>query len=343
MDIIESHRSFMLSLDKSDTLEYVSFLPEEIDYWINEGARVYSKTRYSGLNAKRESFEQTQKRIDDLRTLVKEIILQPSSFNPSTDVDNLENCYLIDLPNWYWFTLGEQVSIVYDHILNSNTIKVVDMDYVYEGTYYVASNGVRINGNPIAANIVFTPSSTSQPVSNSNTNVTITNLELKRTDVIQCTSDTYYKYLTNPYSEHILHYYTAKPLRLFKGNTVELITDGNYNVVAYHLRYLEKPLRVNILEQTSVPSGSLIEGLTYQVVANNITYNNEVITPGNIFISLPNITTFTDTGTVNLIQTSINLPEHTHDEIIKLAVNMALENTENRRYQTQSVEVNKME
>lgn len=343
MNIIESHRSFMLSLDKSDTLEYVSFLPEEIDYWLNEASRAFTKTRYSGVNAKRESFEQTQKRIDDLRTLVKEVTLQPDSFNPSTNPDNLENCYLVELPDWYWFTLGEQVSIVYDHILNSNTIRVVDMDYVYEGTYYVASNGVRINGNPISGNIVFTPSSTSQPVSNSNSDVTITNLELKRTDIVQCTSDTYYKYLTNPYSEHRLHYYDASPLRLFKGNTVELISDGNYYIVAYHLRYLEKPLRVNILEQTTVLSGSLLEGMTYVVVGDNITYNTNVITPGNTFIALPNINTFTGTGTINLIQTSINLPEHTHDEIIKLAVNMALENTENRRYQTQSVEVSKME
>ena len=39
--------------------------------YLNIGKDKFWKTRYSGLNIKREGFEQSQKRIDDLRTLVK--------------------------------------------------------------------------------------------------------------------------------------------------------------------------------------------------------------------------------------------------------------------------------
>jgi hypothetical protein len=39
--------------------------------FINEAIDKYYKTRYSGINFKQQGFEQTQKRIDDLRTLIK--------------------------------------------------------------------------------------------------------------------------------------------------------------------------------------------------------------------------------------------------------------------------------
>ena len=38
--------------------------------FLNEALDKFVKTRYSGINYKREGFEQSQKRIDDLRTLV---------------------------------------------------------------------------------------------------------------------------------------------------------------------------------------------------------------------------------------------------------------------------------
>ena len=38
-----------------------------------------------------------------------------------------------------------------------------------------------------------------------------------------------------------------------------------------------------------------------------------------------------------------NLPEHTHDEIVKNAVNMALENIEQPRYGSHQYELNRVE
>lgn len=39
-------------------------------YWLNQAVMKFVKTRYSGVNSKTESFEQSQKRMEDLRTLV---------------------------------------------------------------------------------------------------------------------------------------------------------------------------------------------------------------------------------------------------------------------------------
>jgi hypothetical protein len=337
----------MLSLDKSDTLEYVSFLPEEIDYWLNESVRNFVKTRYSGLNQKHESFEQTQKRTDDLRTLVKELKIDTGHsmgsgriiYTPNNTVNDFEDSYVVQLPNRYWFTLGESVKIAYVNRVTSIIKPANEWGQLPINTAFLVNGYIELKGVAYHTDDVLYVDLGGTPVFNG----ILTSLISKNTTVIQCTSDTVYNLLDNPYSEHILHYYDAKPLRLFKGNTVQLITDGNYYILHYNLRYLEKPQRVNILTETNVLSGSIAEGYTYQVDTDTINYNNNYYNVGQTFIGHPNISTFTGTGTINLIQTGFNLPEHTHDELIKLAVSMALENTENRRYQSQMVEVNKME
>jgi hypothetical protein len=112
----------------------------------------------------------------------------------------------------------------------------------------------------------------------------------KRQGVTQCTVDTYRSHIDDPYSEHILHYEEAKPLRLVYQDKVELITDGNYTISHYYIRYLRKPTEVDIATDVDC-----------------------------------------------------DLPEHTHDEIISLAVSMALENIEQPRYQSQMNELNKVE
>lgn len=112
----------------------------------------------------------------------------------------------------------------------------------------------------------------------------------KRQGVTKCTVDTYRTNIDDPYSEHILHYEEAKPLRLVYQNTIELITDGNYTISHYYIRYLRRPIAVSLT--------------------------------GN---------------------TSCDLPEHTHDEIIALATSMVLENIEQPRYQSQLNELNKVE
>jgi hypothetical protein len=117
-------------------------------------------------------------------------------------------------------------------------------------------------------------------------------LTTKKQGVTECTIDTYVSHLNDPYSEHILHYEEAKPLRLVYQNTIELVTDGNYTITNYHIRYLKKPATVSILSAPTV---------------------------------------------------SCDLPEHTHDEIVKLAANMVLENIEQPRYKSHDVELNKVE
>lgn len=231
MTISEMHNLFKLELDKTSSLEIPAYEPEEIDLWLNHAINKFIKTRYSGINFKKTSFEETQKRIDDLRTLVDE-----ETLSVNTGVDKPDS-YVAILPDDYLFALGEEVTITYSDLR--------------------------------------TPT-----LDNS-----------KRVGVKEATVNNYRSLIDNPYSEHRLHYENAQPLRLFIGNTIEFITDGNYSVTIAYLRFLRKPATV-------------------------------------------------DSGTPSV---DCDLPDHTHEEIVKLAVSMALENIEQPRYQTHMNEVNTME
>lgn len=73
------------------------------EYFLNSALDKFWKTRYSALNTKQEGFEQTQKRIDDLRTLVTETTLEP------TIISNTE--YMVELPKDYVLLLGDTAGI----------------------------------------------------------------------------------------------------------------------------------------------------------------------------------------------------------------------------------------
>ena len=73
--------------------------------FINEAIDKFYKTRYSGLNAKQEGFEQSQKRIDDLRNLIKHVTYK-------NEIVKNESCYQVTLPEDYKFMLGDTVGIL---------------------------------------------------------------------------------------------------------------------------------------------------------------------------------------------------------------------------------------
>lgn len=74
--------------------------------FINEAIDKFYKTRYSGINFKAQGFEQTEKRIDDLRTLIKNKKYTESLINKSD-----RNSYSVELPEDYVLLLGDTAGI----------------------------------------------------------------------------------------------------------------------------------------------------------------------------------------------------------------------------------------
>jgi hypothetical protein len=112
MNIDQMHVAVKMGLDKTEGLSYAAFEPEELDFWLNEAIDRFVKTRYTGTNVKGESFEQSQKRIDDLRTLVAEARIVPAAGAGTTDKPHL---YTVVIPSDYLFFLNDEVSIVFPH------------------------------------------------------------------------------------------------------------------------------------------------------------------------------------------------------------------------------------
>jgi len=294
MTIQEFHRAFKLELDKTQSLELPAYEPEEIDFWINRAIENFVKTRYDGLNVKRESFEETQKRTYDLSTLVSTSDL---AFRSVAEVPELDTFYnlvnvavqLADKPDDLLYIVNEEVAL---------------RIYTANGQY-----------------------------------------EFKHTGVKDVTLDRLSYELHNPYSEFRLHYGEARPLRVLRNNYIELISDGHYVVEKYFLTYIRNPRRFNSLT-TEVTSGLIEPGVTYLVTGGDIQYNGNDYADGETFMGSQDSTIFTVTaGTpvVSMVPTNTDLPLHTHEEVVKLAVKMALENIEQPRYQTYLNEVNTME
>ena len=66
----DMHNAFRLNLDKSSSLVgNPDFLPEEIDYWLNNAQDRFIKQRMFGNNSKGEGYQQSNKRISDLSNI----------------------------------------------------------------------------------------------------------------------------------------------------------------------------------------------------------------------------------------------------------------------------------
>lgn len=230
IDLQEAFELEIAQLDSNLTKPTTS----DIEYWLTAGLIKFIKTRYSGINFKQTGFEQDQKRIDDLRSLVTRKSYQFTTYPEE---------YTVTLPEDYMTTLGETAVI-----------------FSYDHCWPVGPSG--------------------QP-------------RTKNTDVLEATVENIDRQRQNTLSEHRLHGRSARPLRLYEGNTIHLYTDGNYYIRNYILTYLRIPNKISL---TDAP-----------------------------------------------FEEYKDMPASTHDEIVKLAVELYLENEANPRYQSYINEVNSME
>ena len=123
MTIAQAHLEFKFRLDKLDALNYPNFLPEEIDLILNNAQERIVKQRYGINNLKRQSFEETQKRIEDLKNITVNDVLLPLAYS----VDNIDvNARFLNLPTDHWFTVQERCNITCN-ICGQNVTELVEV------------------------------------------------------------------------------------------------------------------------------------------------------------------------------------------------------------------------
>lgn len=68
------HIAFKIAMDKNAANiafgSYPAFLPEEIDYWLNQGMYQEVSNKFTGLNTLKQPFEKSVKRVHDLEKLI---------------------------------------------------------------------------------------------------------------------------------------------------------------------------------------------------------------------------------------------------------------------------------
>lgn len=105
MKYIALQEAFELEINKLDD-NLSKPTTNTTEYFLNAGLDKFWKTRYSAMNYKREGFEQTEKRIDDLRTLVQE-----ESFENAAITTVNPSLYTVTLPKNYVLLLGDTAGI----------------------------------------------------------------------------------------------------------------------------------------------------------------------------------------------------------------------------------------
>lgn len=93
MSPLEIHIAIRNELDKTQDFQYPDFQPEQIDYWANKAYELWiDDTAYPMSTQEKLPFEYNQKRIDELRELVK--------LYETNTIQNLTE-FVIELPNDY--------------------------------------------------------------------------------------------------------------------------------------------------------------------------------------------------------------------------------------------------
>lgn len=100
MTPLEFHNNFNIELDKTLDFEMPYMLPEQVDYWLNKAQDRFVKSRMFGNNLFKTGFEQSEKRMDDLRL----ILVQSGLITPSLT----GTVYSTTLPDDYMYLVRHQ-------------------------------------------------------------------------------------------------------------------------------------------------------------------------------------------------------------------------------------------
>ena len=118
MTVEEMHIAVNLGVQKIASFQADNMLAEEIDYELNTAVRRLISQRYNMQGNKyRRGFEQSQKRLDDLRHLVEDYTTQNSSYmgiGYTSRTNGNIDIYRYKFPNDYMFLVNVLSEVTYD-------------------------------------------------------------------------------------------------------------------------------------------------------------------------------------------------------------------------------------
>jgi hypothetical protein len=129
MNIKEMHVSVQTEMNKVNSFLFDTFQPQEIDSAINKMILFFVNQRYSSSsNLKRKGFEMSQKRIDDLRTLVVSNYTEFTPLPETYDPDYTSKVQFF-FPGDYYHNVATRFRVSYDTCEGSPSVLTTTKTY----------------------------------------------------------------------------------------------------------------------------------------------------------------------------------------------------------------------
>lgn len=115
MTVDEMHLQFKIGVDKTDSFNSANFTTAEIDIYLSDAQEQFIEQRAYGNNVKKESVEETQQRVKNLQSIVRNATITPLA----ATADNKPNGLFVTLPSDYRHSLEEEVLVTYTDCNNA--------------------------------------------------------------------------------------------------------------------------------------------------------------------------------------------------------------------------------
>jgi|TARA_R110000772_G_scaffold35255_1_gene85113 hypothetical protein len=374
MNVNEMHLAIQQGVDKINSLQADLLLREEIDIELNKSQMRFINTKYGKNNKYRKGFEESQKRIDDLRSLVREYEA------PTNYKEALGTKFHIDsfsLPYDYLYLVS---TLTRSHINDNCTRITYDLEEAEPIQFFTMSlANVVLNGNTaIADSLVMFEDATNLTLGqailwqNNNNYIFPQDSNAVREDIIQNPGIGFNIYweqygdLNYPGSFIIIPNPDVHPWLNWDGSigtvtSLAHVDSAGTQFQNIGLQYSQAFLgaKRTLQDPTEVSSGStfiqhddIFTLLTdpfnttkytdplYTIRGNALDlYTNDIF-----IIDAVKITYIRKPSKISLsLGISCELPEHCHQEIVDMTVASILEGIGDPRYSTQQIEVNKNE
>jgi len=348
MNVKNLHISFRLELDKINSGLYDDLIDEEVDYYLNKAQTEFIKQRYNPpSNQYQTGFEMNEKRTVDLKNL------HVTNYQDTVYLTNEINKYRFQLPsNFMYFTSGQ--ATVYNSYCNQITYTTVTTEKIYFQIPVQFNNLTNQNFNNFriaintTSNLLFTPLTGYQyPEDEENYLTAIQNLQLPTGYRIM------YEGFYTIYEQSNLFVEVPTATNLFitydGGTNWQSVTSSQLtlqNRVGATLGTRKvSPVRrcaiddLYILLKDSFATTTPDYPLTIEQTNFIDSYGNNSFIIENFIASYIRIP---KSISLSLNQTSELAPQ-VHQELIAMAVNMALEAIESKRYETNQLELKRAE
>ena len=360
------HIAVNLGVQKIASFQVDNFLPQEVDHELNSAMDRFIKQRYYPLGNKyRKGFEQSQKRIDDLRTLVSTNVASTFLLDGIELSDNvLDDNYFADtaaLPNDYLFLVNLRADLF--DVCTPTTFNIVSETFAYQiinltppiTGYYLTRVQIQLSSNNPVTVIQNNNGITYDQLLDSNnyTNNCCTPVLSIETstqgNTVELTptvdgNEIYLKIDTDLWQGPLV-----TTLTWSNGSETEIVTMGTYQ--SHTIRRRALPTNITPIRRIVVCNYSQLDDI-YTLLQDpfNTTKSTEpkytldenfvrIYTTNEFIISNARITYIRRPQRMNrIIGVGCELPEHTHQEIVEMAIKSILEGIQDPRYQSQSME-----